>query len=326
MFKKSFIFISTLFFLASVSILHAQVRDTDVVLTLSPEYPGANQNVTAILSSYVTDLNKANISWTINEQTVISGIGKKSYSFKTGGAGDSLSLSATVDTVDGQSLTKRTTLNIADMDLLWEADDAYTPPCYKGKALAPNQGKFKVVAMPNLFSMGQKVNPNNLSYAWRLDGTVQSDSSGWGKNYFIFSNSYLDRGNTVEVKVSDITGGTNASGKINLQTYAPKIVFYKNDPSLGILWQNALYNGFQIDKSGTTIDAEPYFFTPNDLSSPDLAFTWSINGQKVATPDPKNILAVKPEDGQTGNSVIKLLVENTATLFQSISRQLNVSF
>lgn len=326
MLKKSLIIIPILFFSVFVFSAGAQVRNTDVVLSLSPEYPGANQNVTAILSSHVADLNKANISWSLDGQTVISGIGKKSYSFKTGTAGSTISVSAVIDTVDGQSFSKKTTLSIADMDLLWEADDAYTPPFYRGKALAPSQGKFKIVAMPNLFSLGQKVNSNNLSYVWKLDGNAQSDSSGWGKNYFIFSNSYLDRGNTVEVKVSDITGGTNTSGKIDLKTYNPKIVFYKDDPSLGVLWQNTLYNGFQIDKGGETIDAEPYFFSPNDLSSSDLAFTWSINGQKIATPDTKNILAVKPEDGQTGSSAIKLLVENTATLFQSISKELNVSF
>lgn len=306
---------------------HAQLQSTDIVLGLTPQYPSPNQNVNAVLSSHSIDLDKANISWSINNQETSVGIGKKSFSFKIGDLGSPTVLSATIDTIDGQSILKTTTITPADVDVLWEAYDAYTPPFYRGKALAPSQGKFKVVALPSLMSQGGTiVNINNLSYAWTEDGNPQTDSSGWGKNYFIFQNSYLDKGNIVDVKISDISGNTNTSGRITLNTATPKILFYENDPILGTKWENALSDGFVINPNGNTLVAEPYFFSPKDINSSNLTFDWSLNGEKIDTPTAKNILSIKPEAGQTGNSIIKLDVNNTDTLFQEVAKQLNVSF
>ena len=61
---------------------YAQVRDTDIILSVSPENPNPNQNVTATLSSYSIDLDKANISWSVNGQETSMGIGKKSFYFE----------------------------------------------------------------------------------------------------------------------------------------------------------------------------------------------------------------------------------------------------
>ncbi|MFA6586128.1 MAG: hypothetical protein WCS86_03130 [Candidatus Paceibacterota bacterium] len=305
---------------------NAQVRNTDIILSISPEYPTPNQNVTATLGSHTVDLDKANITWSAGNQQMNSGIGKKSFSFKMENLGTPLTLSATIDTIDGQSLSKTMTITGADVDILWEAYDAYTPPFYKGKALAPSQGMFKIVAIPNLINQSGKVNINNLSYAWMKDGKVQSDSSGWGKNSFIFQNSYLDKNNVIKVTASDITGGINASRKITILTSNPKILFYKNDPTLGIRWEESLKDGFTIDTNGETIVAEPYFFSPKNINSSNLTFDWSLNGGGIQTPDPKNVLSIKPDSGQTGSAMIKVVINNVNTLFQSMEKQIQVSF
>lgn len=304
----------------------AQVRDTDIVLSISPQYPNPNQNINAILNSHTINLDKANISWSVNNQEMNAGIGRKSFSFKIGEAGTSTVLSVLIDTIDGQSLSKTTTITPANVDMLWEAYNAYVPPFYKGKALAPSQGQFKVVAIPNIQNQGGKVNINNLSYIWEKDDKVQSDSSGWGKNYFIFQNSYLDRDNTAEVKVSDISGNNNASGRIILNTVNPKILFYENDPQLGVKWERSLSDGFLVNTNGTIINVEPYFFSPKNINSPDLTFDWSLNRKKISTPDPKNILSVKPQEGQSGSATIKVEINNVNTLFQSLSKQISVQF
>jgi hypothetical protein len=305
---------------------HAQVRNTDIVLSISPEYPNPNQNVNAILSSYVINLDKANISWSVNDQEMNVGVGKKSFSFKMSDLGSSTVLSATIETIDGQNLSKTINITPADVDMLWEAYDAYVPSFYRGKALAPSQGQFKIVAMSNLINQSGKVNMNNLSYIWKKDDKIQSESSGWGKSSFIFQNSYLDRDNTVEVKVSDISGNTNASGRITLNTVNPKILFYKNDPQLGIKWETALSNGFSINRDGEILVAEPYFFSPKNINLSELTFDWFLNKGKIATPSPKNILSIKPEAGQSGSATIKLEINNINTLFQSMSKQIQVSF
>ena len=305
---------------------HAQIQNTDIVLNISPQYPNSNQNVSATLSSHSINLDKANITWSVNDQQMSGGVGKKNFSFKMSALGETLNLSASIDTIDGQSLQKTLVITPADVDMLWEAYDAYTPPFYKGKALAPSQGSFKVVAIPSFINKNGKVNLNNLSYIWNKDGNTQSNSSGWGKSSFIFKNSYLDKGNTVEVEISDISGNTNTSGRIDLNTVNPKILFYENDPTLGVKWENTLSDGYTVDSKGKTLVVEPYFFSPKDLGSSILTFDWFLNGDKISTPDPKNILSIKPEAGQTGSATIKVDINNTATLFQEAIKQLNVNF
>lgn len=208
---------------------------------------------------------------------------------------------------------------------MFESYDSYVPPFYKGKALVPTQGTFKVVAMPNILLEGEKINPSNLAYTWIKDGSVVSSASGWGKNYFIFQNSYLDKGNVIEVRVSDIMGGINASKRMNLKTANPKILFYRNDPTFGIMTEKSLNNGFSVNKDGDTIIAEPYFFSPKDLGSSNLTFDWFLSGEKIKTLDIKNRLSIKPE-GESGNGVIKVMINNIGTLFQSVEKQINVSF
>src|SRR3989338_8758623 len=305
---------------------HAQVRSTDIVLGLSPEFPSPNQSVTATLSSYATNLDKANISWSVNNQEMGSGIGKKVFSFNTGNLCSPLSLNVLINTIDGQSVQKTISLTPADVDMLWEANDSYVPPFYKGKTLASNQGSFKVVAIPSLINKSGKVNKDNLSYVWTKDRSVQSNSSGWGKNYFIFQHSYLDKENVVEVKISDITGEANATGTVRPSISSPKIVFYENDPALCIEWGRAVENISTVSQAGEVFIAEPYFFSPKNITAPELVFNWFVNEAEVQTSNSKNILSVKPEAGQSGNAIIKVIVENTKTLFQEAEKEINVTF
>lgn len=326
MVKKYLVLIFILIYVFFGGFSYAQVRDTDIVLTITPEYPSPNQDVNATLSSYSVDLNKANITWLINNKTTSIGIGKKSFSFRNGTSRSPTTLSVTIDTIDGQNISKTMTLASTDIDMLWEAYDAYVPPFYKGKALVPSQGNFKIVAVPSLINQDEKVSMHNLSYTWKKDGKVQLDSSGWGKNYFIFQNSFLDKENTAEVKVSDISGNTNTYGKITLKTTNSKILLYKNNPSLGVKWETALSDGFTINQEGETFVAEPYFFSPKEIDSSALTFDWFLNKEKIETPYPKNILSIKPEAEQTGSAIIKIIVTNTKTLFQSATKQINLEF
>ena len=325
--QRKYLFLTLILILIFAgSFVHAQVREGDIVLNISPEHPDQGQNVTATLSSYSTNLDKAYISWSINGREMSRGIGKKVFLFTMEGLGVTINLNGTISTIDGQSINKTIIITPTSVDMLWEAYDSYAPPFYKGKTLAGGQGYFKVVAMPNLTSQGAKISASNLSYVWSKDGDIQNSVSGWGKNYFTFKNSYLDRGNTVEVEVSDILGGANTSGTVILQTVKPEIIFYKKDISLGTRWEQALNNGLQINENGETLVAEPYFFSPKSINSPNLTFIWSINGEQTQVPGPQNVLSIKPNSGQSGSAVIKLLVNNTKTLFQTAEKQISVEF
>jgi len=317
---KSLILISALIYVFFAFLSYGQTQAGDVVLAINPQYPKANIDVTASLSSYTTDLDKANISWSLNGQLAVQNVGQKSFSFKVGDIGTQTILAVQIQASDGSFINKQITISPADIDMLWEAQNAYVPPFYEGKALAPSEGMIKVVAVTGS-SSGEK-----YIYNWEQDDDNKPDSSGYGKNFYSFKNSYLETSNTVETSVSDLYGNNIGAGKIIIKPGTPKILFYEKDPTLGTKWEKSLNDGFTINPNGETLVVEPYFFSPRNLNSGDLGFKWSLGGSEINTPTIKNELSIKPESGQSGTSTIQVSINNIRTLFLSMTKTLNVNF
>ncbi len=313
-------------FLPFNNITSAQVRNTDIIVVMSPQYPAPNENVSATLKSYVLDLSKTYITWSVNGNPISSGIGKVSFSFDAGNIGITTNVTATIDTVNSTSLSKTFSITPTDVDMLWEAVDSYTTPFYRGKTMVGKEGTFKVVAVPSVISGVQMVHPSNLSYEWTKEDKGQLESSGWGKNIFSFKTSFLDDSVDVKVKVSDVSGNKIGEGKIDLKPVLPKLVFYKKDPETGVMLHNALNSSSKIDKNGAIIVAVPYFFSFTDIKSKDFEFKWSINGRPLNETSPKNELSIKGQEGKTGQASIEAEVNNTTTMFQTATKKINVNF
>ncbi|MEI6553394.1 MAG: hypothetical protein WCO09_02400 [bacterium] len=319
MIKKSLILFFALICIFFAFGVHAQIKSEDISLNISPAQPKANEKVSASLSSYMLDLNKALISWNLNGQPATQGVGQKNFSFNSGSNGSQTIISVTINTVDGLSINKQFTINPASIDVLWEAYDSYVPPFYKGKALLSSESTAKIVA---LLSSSKN---SGVSYNWKLDGSSQLDSSGYGKSFYLFKKTYLDKNNTVEVIASNLMGQSLGSGKIGLSNGNPKILFYKKDQNLGTQWQQTLEDGFNVDKNGETIVVEPYFMSPKNLNSSDFSLNWELAGTQINTPAVKNELSIKP-DSKGGSSAIKVTVENIKSMFLNANKTINVSF
>ena len=318
--KKSliifFVLICTFFALKT----NAQLQSGDIVLGISPQYPKANEQVRATVSTYTVDLNNARITWILNGETMLEGIGKKTFSFNSGASSFQTNLEVKIETISGSTINKKIIISPSNIDMLWESYNTYTPPFYRGKALASAEGSIKVVAMPS------NQNPAGLNYKWKQDDKSKQDSSGYEKNSFIYTNSFLEDANTVEVAVSDLFGNNIGLNTISITPGSPKILFYKKDQILGTNWDNVLTDGFSVNTNGDTIIAEPYFFSNKDLNSSGYEFIWSLNGENTMVPGQKNILSIKPLSGTSGNTAIKVIINNTRTLFQSMEKSLNVNF
>lgn len=304
----------------------AQLRAGEVVLTLSPDNPAAGELVTATLNSYSTNLNVAYISWLTNDSLITEGVGKKTFVFNAGELNSDITVTARISTTQGDSITKSITITPTEIDLLWEATDSYVPPFYKGKALSAPEGTYKIVAVPNVYSLGQKIDSKNLSYTWERDGNVAQSYSGWGKDYYIFKNSYLDKESEITVKATDILGKVSPEGSTTLITYDPKVVFYKKVIELGPDYKKAIQNTYNLGAGSETLIATPYFFSPKNIKQEDLKFDWSIDDEKISTPTNKNEISLRAGEGEHGTSIIKLLVNNTKTLFQELETTINVNF
>ncbi len=324
MLKKLFIPILVILSFFPVLFLHAQVKESDVVLEVFPENPAANQNVQAKVATFSTDIKKAYISWSVNGQRLSGGIGRDTFSFDIGPGGTQSELSVSIETTDGQSIVKTTYISPLELDILWEAQNSYVPPFYRGKTMVSKEGEYKVSAMP---STGNSVSgTKNFSYNWSKDTNAQVGQSGWGKNSFTFKNTYLDRTNTIKVEVSDILNKFSGSKSIVLEPGNSKIVFYKVDKNLNILSNQSLEENFEIKKEGETIGAIPYFINSENLNDENLEFNWKVGEQNIETVPPKNQISVVPENGKSGFSTISLTVENKGNLFQPSSKLIRVRF
>ncbi len=329
MLRKTSLLILVLSFIVSFTgvnnVFAQQIQDNDILMSVYPKYPKPGDNVRVSINSYTVNLDKSFIVWSLNGEERSRGIGKKTFSFDLEKTNSQNQVTASIDLVGGITVVKSNTIVASDIDMLWEAVDSYVPPFYRGKALGVQDGSFKIVAIPSILSSGGKVSPNNLSYVWKKDGDGQVGASGFGKNYLIFTKSYLDSENEIEVEASDIEGKVKTGNKIMVTGLKkPKVVLYKKDSKIGFRLNQALSDNYSISEP-TTIIAVPYFFSFSNINSEDMAFTWSAGGKQIQPNRNKNEITVIPPK-ERGGTDISLAVEKANSFYQSVKKRINVDF
>ena len=309
------------------SVFKARASDpSDISVVMDPENPAPNQNVTITLSSYVDDLHSTLVTWSVNGRKSTSGIDVTTFSVTAPLLGQAETVVATISLPDGD-LNETILIKPSIMVMLWQAEDSYVPPFYEGKALPTPSSEIKVVAMPEIKNGSGFINSNNLVYTWQLDQNNQENDSGYGKNSFTYASDFLDDSNDVSVDVASLDQQSTTEGAVNIKTVAPKIDFYNDDPTLGPVWQQAMFGGYQILGNTAVIQAAPYFVSPKDFRIPFLTFTWSVNGQQVPTlPYNKSLLPLQVPAGTSGTSQIGLEIDSTQNLTETVSKTMNLNF
>jgi len=288
-----------------------------------PQSPTPGETIRVTIESYLTDLNKATVSWTLNGSTLLSGVGKKAFSFQNGKNGSATYLTIDITTNDGINIQKRLSWNPVGVTILWQAN-TYTPPFYRGKALASYQARIRAVAIPDNTSGQNALNAGNLTYTWQKDGTVAGSSSGYKKNTFTFSAPKPYGSTNVKVLASSIDDTFSSETKIDLPITNPFILFYENLPLLGIWYNSPLNQSTTLTKKEISLSAEPYFFSIDDSDPPSLAYNWSVNGKRTQSYG-KNII-LRNEAGGRGDSIVSLVMNNNKQTFQTASRKLGIHF
>ena len=301
------------------------VQPASILVNISPSNPAPFENTTITLNSFSSNLDTVLINWLVNGKTTLSGIGKKSFLITTGAAGTELKIQVKIFLPDGE-IDKNITLAPSEMVLLWQADDSYVPPFYKGKALPSVSSKIKIVAMPEIKNNGRKVNSKNMTYSWQKDYNNMQNDSGYGKNFFSYIDDYLEDSSIVSVIASTIDQKFSSESEIQIMPTQPKILFYKEDANLGTIWETMLSDAYKISGEGI-IKAEPYFISPKDLRRPELVFSWSINDNPVSVSSlKKNLMPLKVDTESSGQSKLKLEIENKDKIFQTVNKEINVNF
>ena len=309
------------FHIQRASALDAGLVDNDINVDLLPENPKPYGDVTITLSSYAVDLNKSMLIWKNGKNTLQSGYGKITYSFKTLGPDMAIVFNISITSPDGSSsLTKTITINPQEVDVLWESVDGYTPPFYRGKSFASSESMIKAVAIPNSTTLGSS--HGRVTYTWKNGDNTDLGVSGYGKDAYVFKNSNLNTSENISVLASSVDGNYSATSNLNIPIIDPTLIFYKKSPTEGVLYNSALVNEIPMTDNEATIVGVPYFLATkgHDL---DLSYKWQINDNDVTTPNLKNELTIHPTD-HNGYATISLAIENTVLLFQKVSSKLQL--
>lgn len=317
-----FLIFGTSFPFVSLAENQIEVQENEITVETSPNNPEPYQDVTINISSYATDLNKAIITWQIGSETVLSGIGKTRYSFKTEGPDTINIIDINIKPVGSMgAISKKIRIVPSEVEIMWESTSGYTPPFYKGKTLPASGSFIKVVAIPNTGTI--KIGNGSMVYTWKDAGEVNQEASGYNKNYYIFKNSMFDEKSEITVNVSSVSGNFGAEKTVKIPTYQPKIIFYKKSPIEGTLYNIALDKEAVMTEDEMTLVAEPYFTSFSGKEN-NFIFNWKINGSSIQTPAKKSELTIRPTS-RGGYATVSLTVENTKELFQKISNSLKLN-
>ncbi|OHA84233.1 MAG: hypothetical protein A2937_00340 [Candidatus Yonathbacteria bacterium RIFCSPLOWO2_01_FULL_47_33b] len=299
------------------------LRDNLKVTTI-PKNPAPGESVRVTIESFLSDLNKATISWSLNGNVVERGAGKTTFSFKNGASGQTTRLVISITTNEGERFTKEIVMNPVGVTILWEAD-TYTPPFYKGKALMAPQARIRAIAIPDNVGTRNALDAGNLVYVWKKDGSAIPEASGYGKNSFSFLGPKPYGKASVSVQVSSVNDTLKSELRLDeIPLNNPFILFYEDHPLLGAWYNRSLGSDLTLAKKEFSISAEPYFFSNETSEISTISYNWSLNGKTVTNPG--RGITLRNETGEQGDSAITLAMRGLKQTFQSASRPIMVHF
>ncbi|HBB44114.1 MAG: hypothetical protein UW27_C0007G0017 [Parcubacteria group bacterium GW2011_GWA1_44_13] len=293
----------------------------DVVI--SPPTPEPGAPVRIAIESYLVDLYKASISWSINGDVIERGTGKNIFTFKNGPSGKLTTISVHINTNTGEIVDRTFYFTPIGITTMWEAD-AYTPPFYKGKAMMVPQASVRIVATPNTVNTPDSISTARLVYTWKKDGNVDASASGYGKNYYSFVGPKPLTNTKISLGVSSLDDSMGSEVQVYLPQVRPFVLFYEKDPLLGVLYNKPLSSDFTLDKKEFSVSAEPYFFSNERGEAQSLKYIWSVNGSTVQNYG-RNI-TLRNDTGAKGSSVVSLSMRGITKTFQSANKDFKVNF
>lgn len=331
--QKSLIF-TALFF---VSFFHVQSHleaqgfqiysADDIIVETTPKIPGPNQDVKLKLTSYSFNLNNYYIAWFKDGERTNAGYGSKEYTFTTGDSGEVTNITAVVE-FENQVFRKELRFSPSQVDLLWEATDAYVPPFYKGKALPVSQSDVRITAIPETLLI-EPTDAPNLIYYWDRNYQRQQSGSGFGKQSFNFTLDPFSESEKISVTSNDRRENSFATNTIDIptNTHQPKVLFYEIDSSERLLTQTALNTNRNINKDTIRFSFHPLHMSNKKDNFTDMFVNWSVNNNSQPPQDfeKQNELYIT-SNGATGNTLVKLELEGIEKLLQKTSEQFNLNF
>jgi len=319
------------FFVVAVPVVQGQLTiggtQSKIALKIEPAQPRPFDELTIIVESFSTDLNRASIEWFIDGKSVQSGKGDKELKTIAPALGAKKEIRVVAGTADIGTLRVTAIIRPAEVNLLFQAN-TYTPPFYKGKALPTHKSGVRVVAIPNLVtSAGAKISAKDAIYTWKENGTVQGDKSGRGKDSYAVKEISIMRGHAlVSVEVSSPDRTVQAAETIVIRPQTPKIVLYENNPLEGIKYNKAITGTYSLVNEEVTLQAIPYFFGVLDKEASELQYKWSLNNQPVEAAEFTQSGITLQKGEESGTAKVLLQINHKSNVFEVASRSFLIEF
>lgn len=245
-------------------------------LSVSPDYPTPYSVVTVTPVSGALSVTGATMVVSANgKETARGNAGPSAVAL--GAPGVPVTVSVRLADASG-AYTKKVTLTPEDVALVLEPLSS-APPLYLGKALIPQNGSVRAVAVADFRTpSGKRLDPSTLSYRWMMDGDILLASSGVGKKTVVVNSPLPYHTTTVSVVVSSPDGTLASGASTDLSSFDPIVRIYRRDPLLGPEFDHAIGSSYTLGGSEITLYAAAFSF-PTDSGAPSLI--WALNGSNA---------------------------------------------
>lgn len=251
-----------------------------VYFNITPSKPRIGDEVEIEAEMYGSEIKNAIFTWTLNGKNILAGTGRYKVTFILE---EKSVVNLTLETKEGNVVKKTWTFNPQNTVLIWESG-TYTPPFYKGKPLYSPESSLVLHAL-NLQDKNPLTN-TYVDYTWKVDGSVQGDLSGVGKNTFMYQGDLLLQEPLFQVSTSKIQTARGSIGEtidgssyLRVQTFNTDIFAYENSPLFGILYTKQIGPTYSLKQSEGSVVAYPTYF---GLSSSRAGkYEWYINDTLV---------------------------------------------
>lgn len=321
-----YLIVGVFFYFAFLSTTGAQIPgfEQNLLIKVTPTTPSPYEEIVIEIESFITNLDRAEITWLVDGDTRLSGVGIKKLRIVVGDLGEETSVSIIIDTQEGNRIVKQLSFLPALVDLVWEAD-TYTPPFYKGKPLISSDNTLSIIALPQLTIDGRSfLNPKNLVYTWSRDRRILGSESGFGKQTLVIDGPSIFQDTIISVEVSSLDTSLRAHKTISITPQDPEILFYEKHPLRGILYNKALVGTFTLYSDEFVLRAEPYFMSNKD-SKNNLEYNWTLDGKKITSVGNEQEITIRQTEG-TGMSTIALEINNIRKFLQGARSSLTLRF
>jgi hypothetical protein len=299
----------------------------DISVDVVPRIPSPNQEVSLKLTSYSFNLNNYYIAWFENGERSSAGYGSREFKFKTGNSGDVTNITATIE-FNNQVFRKELRFAPSQIDLLWEVNDAYAPPFYKGKKLPIQQSEIQVTAIPETLLV-EPTDAPNLVYYWDRNYQRESSKSGFGKQSFNFIMDPLVEDEKITVTSNDRRENSFAKNTIDIPTdkYMPKILFYEINENNRLLTHKALNTFGTVEGDTLRFSFHPLYMSSVKENFTDMFVNWSVNNKVQAPQDfaKQNELYIT-SGGESGATQISVELEGIEKLLQKSQSNFKLVF